>query len=313
MPEIAVVEVGIAIPQESGDSCEATALAAFCAWAESPGFQSLWVSDSDTPNSLDPLTVLSHAAATTTRARIGVAVLLTALRDPLRLARELATIDQISGGRLIVGVGLGGNSDAYPRHGLSADGRVSRFDAGLRLLRALWTDNAVTSHTPWWQLDTIPRPLAPAQTPHPPLWFGARRGNALARAASLGDGWIGAGSMTPAEFVCALTTLENHLRALGRDRSLYTVGKRVYIHVHGDDQAVPIAAARWFGRHYGDEGLAGRVAVIGDPETCATHLRWLVGLGVNSIILHPVVDQWAQIELLVNEVLPLAGLDLAPL
>lgn len=305
------VDVGIALPQALDECSDPTHLAAYCSWLEGLGFDGLWVSDSDTPGAFDPLSVLSCAAGATERVRLGVAVLLTPLREPVQLARLLATIDQLSGGRLDVGVGLGGSTEAYPRHGLSADRRVQRYTQGLELLRRLWSEELVTSHTPWWQIDGMPRPLTPVQRPHPPVWFGARRSPALRRAAWDGDGWIGAGSMTSVEFAEALHELEQHLRAAGRDRETYVVSKRVYVHVHDDGPTPPVAVRQWFSRHYGDELLADRFAVVGGASACADQLLELVALGLDHVILHPVANHSAQVQLLVEQVLPAAGLPLA--
>ena len=90
-----------------------------------------WSSTLGAMTSLAPVELLTYAAAITTRMKLGSAVLLTALHSPVHLAKSLATLDQLSGGRLIAGVGLGGNATVYPAHGLSGERRAARFAEGI--------------------------------------------------------------------------------------------------------------------------------------------------------------------------------------
>ena len=141
------VQLGIAIPQTfPATAVEPRQLREFVMRAEALGYDSLWVLERmlGTMNVLDPIELLTFASAITERVRLGAAVLLTALRSPVHLAKSLSTLDQLSAGRLIVGVGLGGDRNASPAYGYSADGRVARFTEGLRLMKALWTEDGVT-------------------------------------------------------------------------------------------------------------------------------------------------------------------------
>jgi alkanesulfonate monooxygenase SsuD/methylene tetrahydromethanopterin reductase-like flavin-dependent oxidoreductase (luciferase family) len=123
--------------------------------AEALGFESAWVVEQvlGAFPCLEPVELLAWAAALTSRIRLGTAVLLTPLRSPVQLAKGLATLDQLSGGRLDVGIGLGGNPKIYPAFGISASRRVARFNEGLRLMRALWTEPRVTFAGEFWQLE----------------------------------------------------------------------------------------------------------------------------------------------------------------
>src|SRR4029453_2288548 len=116
---------------------------------------------------LAPVELLTYAAAVTERLQLGAAVLLTALRTPVHTAKSLATLDQLSGGRLIVGVGLGGNPKIYPAVGLTARRRPARFAEGLRVMRRLWPDPAVTADGEFYRLENASLQPRPLQTPHP--------------------------------------------------------------------------------------------------------------------------------------------------
>lgn len=298
--------IGINLPQDIttiGD--DGSELRAFATEAEAEGFSSLWVLESGVAGALDPLSVLAFAAAATTRARLGVAILLTGFRPPLQLAREIASLDRLSNGRLTLGVGLGNDPGQYARYGLSVDHRGRHFEAGTTLLRRLLGEDRVTSVEPWWQLEDVERPLLPVQSPTPPIWYGARQPAALDRAVRLGDGFIGAGSMTLADFGTALGQVRELLDVHGRDPAGFTLAKRVYLHV-GEPTATTMDAVRgWFHHEYGKAELADHCAVVGPAEAVAEHLADLRAQGVTELVLHPVVDLPEQRVRLARDVVPL--------
>src|SRR5207244_11578590 len=131
---------------------------------------------------LDPLHLLTVAAAYTSRVRLGCAVHLTAIRSPVWLAKSLTTIDHLSQGRLIVGVGLG-TPRVDPAFGVDSKTRVARFVESITLMKALWTEPRVTLNGRFYHLDQAAQEPKPVQKPHPPIWFGASHPHALRRAA----------------------------------------------------------------------------------------------------------------------------------
>src|SRR5438876_12396939 len=141
------LELGVAIPQTFlGGPIDPPKIRTFLTRVETLGFASAWVVEQLLGRipSLEPVTLLTYAAAVTGRIRLGAAVLLTALRSPVHLAKSLASLDHLSGGRLTVGVGLGGNPRVYPACGLSAARRAARCAAGLALTKRRWTEARVT-------------------------------------------------------------------------------------------------------------------------------------------------------------------------
>ena len=150
------VRVAAGIPQAwATGGIDRPRMRRFLERAEALGFESAWVVEQvlGAFPCLEPVELLAWAAALTSRIRLGTAVLLTPLRSPVQLAKGLATLDQLSGGRLDVGIGLGGNPKIYPAFGISASRRVARFNEGLRLMRALWTEPRVTFAGEFWQLE----------------------------------------------------------------------------------------------------------------------------------------------------------------
>lgn len=303
----APVEFGIAIPQAfHGPRADLAGLQAFLAAAEARGYGSLWVQEQilGSAASLEPVTLLAYAAAVTRRPRLGVAVLLTPLRSPVQLAKSLVTLDHLSDGRLVVGVGLGGNTRIYPAFGISPERRVRRFTEGLALLKRLWTEERVTFQGEFWRLDGAGMAPRPVQAPHPPLWFGARQPAALRRAAVLGDGFIGAGSCSTAEFRAQVGHLRAALADAGRDPAGFPVAKRVYLAIDRDVARARRRLREWFGWYYGNADLADRVAVAGDVPECVDRLAEVREAGARLLLLNPVFDETDAVEQYARDLMP---------
>lgn len=304
------IELAIALPQTFPDGPVDLALVRrVLDRAEALGLHSVWVQEQvigPTP-SLEPVEMLTWAAAFSSSVRLGVAVLLTTMRGPVHLAKSLATLDHLSGGRLIAGVGLGGNVPIYPAYGIEAEHRVTRFVEGLEIMRRLWTEPRVTFEGRFWKLEDAAMEPKPVQRPHPPLWFGAHHRTAIERAAVMGDGFIGAGAASAAHFAEHIRILDGALAGAGRDRASFPVAKRVYIAVDDDEARARKRLEVWFGRFYGDAALAARCAVWGAPARCAEGVAAIVAAGARLLILNPVFDEGEQLERLVAEVAPGLG------
>jgi len=274
--------------------------------AEALGFESAWVVEQvlgATP-SLEPVELLSWAAALTSRIRLGTAVLLTPLRSPVHLAKSLATLDQLSGGRLDIGIGLGGNPKIYPAFGISAERRVARFNEGLRLMQALWTEPQVTFAGEFWQLENAALEPKPLQRPHPPLWVGAHHPDAFRRSIAWAKGFMGAGSATTATFAKEVALLRKLLTEAGRDPGSIEIGKRVYVGVDRDRDRAGRRMAEYFGGFYGRAELAAEVSVWGSVDQVVAGLREVTAAGAELVMLNPVFDEVEQLEVLAAEVVP---------
>jgi probable F420-dependent oxidoreductase len=274
--------------------------------AEALGLESAWVVEQvlGSMPSLEPVELLAWAAALTARIRLGTAVLLTPLRSPVHLAKSLATLDQLSGGRLDVGIGLGGNPKVYPAYGITAARRVARFNEGLRLVRALWTEPRVTFAGEFWQLENAAMEPKPLQRPHPPLWLGGHHPDALRRAVGWAAGFMGAGSASTATFAREVELLRGFIAEAGRDPATIDVGKRVYVAVDRDRDRAGRRLAEYFGAFYGRPQLASEVSVWGSVDQCAAGLREVVDAGARLLVLNPVFDELEQLEVLAADVVP---------
>ena len=205
--------------------------------AEELGYSSLWVAQrllypteprNDYPSApgqpwpaafeavVDPTVTLAHVAAVTRRIRLGTATLLAVYVPPLVLAKQLATLDIVSGGRLDVGVSLGWSQDEYEACGVPFRERGARLDEYLRCLQALWGDDPVEFSGRYY---TVPRSLfrpKPHQRPRPPILVGGYAPATVRRAATLGDGYLG-GNVPLARVVPLVGELRAAASAAGRD------------------------------------------------------------------------------------------------
>lgn len=301
------MRLAVGIPQTStSGGIDRVRLRRFLERAEALGFESAWVVEQVLGSipSLEPVDVLAWAAAVTDRIRLGTAVLLTPLRSPVHLAKSLATVDQLSGGRLDVGIGLGGNTKVYPAYGISAARRVARFNEGVRLMRALWTEPRVTFAGEFWQLENAAMEPKPLQRPHPPLWLGGHHPDALRRAVAWAAGFMGAGSASTATFAREAELLRGFLTEAGRDPAGVDVGKRVYIAVDRDRERAGRRLAEYFGAFYGRPQMAAEVSVWGSVDQCVTGLREVIAAGARLVMLNPVFDELEQLEILAADVAP---------
>lgn len=301
----------ISIPQLDAGRFDADGVKAYLTRAEELGFTGGWVMEQaigPTPL-LAPLEMLAWAAACTERLRLGVAVLVSTLHDPLQLAAAVTAVDRLSHGRLDVGISGGGGFRKFEAFGVEQGSFVARFTEGLELMKAAWSDEPrITFHGRFRQLDDLPIQPKPVQRPHPPIWFGASAPKSLARAVRHGDGFLGAGSSTTEAFAEHTAIVREELARQGRDPSSFTIGKRVYLTVDDDAQRARERIIDGLRRVYGRMKGIEDVPVSGTPEDVVRGLREVRDAGAKMVLLHPlgtdVAEDREQMERLAAEVLP---------
>jgi probable F420-dependent oxidoreductase len=286
-------------------------LRSFLNRAEQLGFESAWTQEMvfGHVGRLAPLDLLTFAAASNPRLGLGCAVLLSTFHSPVHLAKSLLTIDQLSRGRLEIGVATGATKGRQMlAYGVRAEDVGRRFEEGIRLMQALWTQPTVNFAGEFWQVEDAAFEPKPFQKPRPPLWFGGHSPKALRRAVALGDGFFGAGSQTTQAFAAQVDVVRNALAVAGRDPGSFKLAKRVYTAIDDDTGKARERVAAAFaelGRYSGGQmpDLT-PVAVYGDADACEAGLREVAAAGAELILLTPLFDEEEQMERLGTEVLP---------
>jgi probable F420-dependent oxidoreductase len=298
----------IAIPQFWLDGAfDPPAFRSYLNRVEELGYDSAWAQEQMLGSApvLGPVESMTYAAACTQRLRLGCVVFVSTLYSPVHLAKSLSTLDQLSRGRIEIGVGTGGKGRPFAAFGVDPRRYVPRFTEGLELMKALWTESRVSFDGEFWQLKDAGMEPKPFQKPYPPLWFGGSAPPALRRAVRHGDGFFGAGSTPTAKFAEQVRTVREALAEAGRPDTDFAVAKRVYIAV---DRDVSRARERMnadleliYGRRVADIEAA---AVAGTVEDCVRELRQVAEAGAELILFTPLFEQAEHAELLASEVIP---------
>jgi probable F420-dependent oxidoreductase len=166
---------------------------------------------------LEPLITLTHLAARTTTVRLGTAMLLLPQRNPVYVAKDVATLDWLSGGRVDLGIGVGWLKEEFDALNVPWEHRGKRTDEYLEVLRTLWVDDRSEFHGETYDLPACEMFPKPVQQPHPPVHIGGETDAALRRVARSGHGWH-TFNRSPAEVATGLAELDRHLDAAGRSR-----------------------------------------------------------------------------------------------
>lgn len=299
----------ISVPQVvTGGSVDPAGMRCYLAQAEELGFAGAWAGEQvlGTLPLLSPLEALAYAAACTERIRLGCAMLVSSLHNPVHLAKTIASLDQLSRGRLDVGLVTGGPFRMFSAFDADPASYVARFTEGLRLMQRLWTQPRVDFDGRFWQLRDAAMEPKPAQRPHPPLWLGGSHPNSLRRAVRLGHGFIGAGSCTTAQFAEQAGFIRGELRRQRRDPGGFTIAKRVYIAIDDDPGTARDRIASALDRRYSYFGMSNlsAVAVAGTAGDCVAALAGTAAAGAEMIILDPLLDEARQMRRLASEVIP---------
>ncbi len=298
----------IAIPQFYADGeFDPAAFRAYFGRAEELGYDSAWAQEQvlGSAPQLGPVEAMTYAAACTQRLRLGCVVFVSTLHSPVQLAKSLSTLDQLTEGRLDIGIGTGGKHRPFAAFGVGPERYVARFTEGLALMKALWTEPRVTFDGEFWQLDGAAMEPKPVQKPHPPVWFGANGPAALRRATRLGDGFFGAGSAPTARFAEQVQIVRQALADAGLRAADFPIAKRVYIAVDDDGRRardrVNAALERLYGVRSTDIEAA---AIAGTAADCAGELARVAAAGAELILFTPLFDQAQQAERIAADVIP---------
>ena len=290
-----LVDIGISLPQRSSDPVAPDEIITIAKRAEAAGFSDLWVSETTLDRSfcLDPVLVLATAASVTSRIRLGVSVIVLPVRHPAHVAHQMASLDHLSGGRAILGVGIGRDAH-YEQFRVPTDRRVRRFIEGVELIRALWTEEQVDYVGEIYQLESASMFPKPIQDPLP-IWLGGNHPDAVRRAAIIGDGWMGAGSLPLAAYRPRVVALHEALEAAGREPETFPISKRVYVAIDDAPARARADLQHWFSDVYRAPDRLEDAGVYGTTEQVADRLASVVADGATHLLLHPVTSHEEQL------------------
>jgi len=209
------------------------------------------------------------------------------MHHPVHVAHQWASLDYVSGGRAILGVGLG-RDHHYAQFGLPRERRVRRFREEVGLIRALWTQPRVDYQGSIYQLEGGTMAPKPVQKPFLPIWMGVGHPDAVRRAASLADGWMGSGGSSIAAFSRSVPVLRAALEKAGRDPATFPISKRVFMAVDERPEVARAELHRWFTEVYHNPEGTEASGIYGTPEQVRGRLEELVAMGANHLLLNPV-------------------------
>jgi probable F420-dependent oxidoreductase len=270
---VAKLNFGLRIP--AVHPTDVAKLKAFVVEAERLNFHSIWVGDHVFyhVDVLQPLDLLSWVAALTSRVRLGTAVMLTAYLNPVLLARSAGTIDYLSGGRLTLGVSIGGTEAEYASIGVPMNQRVGRLIETVAIMRKLWAEDDVGFEGRYQHIQHASIKPKPLQKPGVPILFGANTEAMRRRLARVADGWIGSAATSPEAFVSGVSEVKAFAQQQGRDPAALSFAKLHSISAHEDPTAALERAERHWKTYYGPRFNVEGSVILGTPEACAERLH----------------------------------------
>ena len=308
------IEFGFPIPQVFLDGRPDMELVRrVLALGERLGYHSAWVQDQvagDVPLH-ESLTLLSWASAVTTRVKLGVSVLVFPIRNAVHVAKIVGTLDNLSNGRIILGVGLGHvvAPGFFETYGMSNKDAVGRFNEGIAVMKSLWTRERTDFDGTHYRLKGVAMEPKPVQKPHPPLWFGGQHPDALRRAVRHADAYACAGPNTTQDFADFTAQIRRFCDEEGRDPATLPLSKRVYLAIDDDAARAKRRLDEFFGARYPwqiqrNPDFVADICCWGSAAQVAEGLAKVARFGASQLILNPLWDFEEQVEALASEVIP---------
>ncbi len=298
-----MVQVGLAIPTAAPDAQPNTAVE-FARRAEASGAHSVWAMDRLVFDNFEPLMTLAAVAATTTRVRLGTSILLATLRPPAMVAKMIATLDSMSGGRVTMGFGVGSRPDDFAGAEVPYEHRGSRMDELVHILRTAWSGDAVQHQGKFYNIDVGPVGPKPAQ-PHIPIWFGGSADSALRRIVRIGDGFIGSSTSGPEGFKANWEKLRQFAEAAGRDPAELHPACLIYACVD-DNRSAAEEKAIGYRQHYygGRRPIDVTGSMLGSADECVQTAQGYIDAGVETLIIGSTTADLRSFDRLCEQVVP---------
>lgn len=289
---------------------EASLLWEWVDYCEQSAIDSIWLADRIVAPtlSLESMTFMGALAGRTKRMKFGNSVLSLPLRNPVVLAKEIATVDFISNGRMLPAVGIGTDNPAeFEATGSDVKERAGRTDEAIALMRRLWTENEVTFQGKYYKTTKVTIEPKPVQKPAPPIWIGGRTDAAFRRAGRHGDGWM-ASLVTPAEAGKGIEAIRRYAKEAGRVVPDDHYGVIVSYHFAKSREEAERAAAQYgIGSRSRPDVPVTSLNGLGTAEEISSLIADYVKHGVSKFVMRaacPPEQTMAQTKRLAEEVAP---------
>lgn len=293
------------------DSPDPEQLIDFAVRAEALGYDSLWVWDHILLGVdpcfpiIDGLSLLTAVAARTKTIKLGTGILILPVRNPVILAKQLASIDQISKGRLLMGLASGWYKREFDAVGVDFHQRGKLMDLNLEILTRLWTEDSVTGEFGPYNLRQARMYPKPVQKPRPPLLIGGYVDRVLQRAGVKGDGWL-TYFYTAEDYLADWTKVRNFAEEAGKDPATLVSCNQLPIMV-GPQAKVEAPMNEWLSTEWDFASWSKsspESAVMGTVEDCAEQLQAHIDAGVDRIIFVPYRYEQEQVDVIARDIIP---------
>ncbi|MBT3351917.1 MAG: TIGR03619 family F420-dependent LLM class oxidoreductase [Nitrospinaceae bacterium] len=308
------VKIGIAMRNFTAfpELPDAQALIEYGVKMETLGFESLWVWDhillGVEPHFpiIESLSLLTAVAARTDKIKLGTGVLVLPLRNPLVLAKQLSSIDQISQGRLIVGMASGWYKREFDAVGVPFEKRGNIMDQNIEIMNRLWTEDMVRAEYGQYNLRNSVMFPKPVQQPRPQILIGGYVDRVLKRAGQKGDGWL-TYFYTPESFTASWEKVCRFAEEAGRDPASLESTNQLPIMVGGSRSEVEGPMNEWLNTEwdYADwSDSTAQSAIMGTADECVEQIQVHIATGVNRLIFVPYKYEMEQVDILAKEIVP---------
>jgi probable F420-dependent oxidoreductase len=275
------------------------------------GFDSVWAGDHVSFHNpiFESLTLLASYSSITSRIKLGTAVYLLALRSPAVAAKMTSTLDVLSGGRLIFGVGVGGeNPKEFEVCGVPHRERGARVTEAIDVVRTLWSDTPASFHGRFTNFEQVSIDPKPVQRSGPPIWIGGRSDAALVRAGRQGDGWISY-VVHPERYAQSVVRIREEAARVGRDLDDFVNAHLAFVTIGDEYENARDTWVRLLSKRYAQDfgPLAKKYGIIGTAGQCAEQLQKFIEGGCTCFVMNPICDNEdtdRQFEQIAAEILP---------
>lgn len=244
----------------------------------------------------------------TRRVRLGTSVLLTPLHPPAVLAKQVATVDLLSNGRVLLGLGVGARPDDFTAAGVPFRGRGFRTAESIRVMRQIWSGRPLQHRGRYFTLESPPIGPTPPQGGRLSVWMGGSQEPAIRRIARMADGYIVTGAAGPAGFTKMWNRMKELLADTQRAADAFPNACLAYFNLRDDREAAKdeamAAMIRYYGPQFTQRFDPEQALIFGPPEEFARRLQAYLDAGVQHPILVPTTLDVAQVDRIAREILP---------